>query len=330
LFCPITLDRDIDGVLALGEKRDRTPFNLSELVLCAELVKQLDVVGRMRRLRTPHNDCLEAAHLQAQTLQQIGEKVMTSTHTTLSVGKNATTPIEIRVLGPLQITRQGQLIAEAAWGSEKAKGLLAYLLWKSPTGVTREELSEALWPGRSTHETANVFHVTLHRLRRVLQAETDYAPSLNYILHDRRRYRFNTDAPHWLDLTEFQTLLECDDLTSMKGAVNLYRGAYLEDMAWALPVEVEAKRCRLEQLYADTLRCLAAQVNNQEAMLYLEKLLAVEPADEIAHRALVLGYLARGRGDLARRQVGCWQQALAEFGLEPSPETRTIWHRVKN
>jgi DNA-binding SARP family transcriptional activator len=61
-----------------------------------------------------------------------------------------------------------------------------------------------------------------------------------------------------------------------------------------------------------------------------DKLLAVEPADETAHRALVSSYLARGRRDLARRQVARWRHALDELDLEPSPEARGLWRMVEN
>ncbi len=57
-------------------------------------------------------------------------------------------------------------------------------LWKSPAGATREELSLALWPGRPVEETANVFHVTLYRLRRALQPEGSQECEWSYIQHD--------------------------------------------------------------------------------------------------------------------------------------------------
>jgi DNA-binding SARP family transcriptional activator len=329
LFCPITLDREMEGILALSEKRDLTPFSLQELLLCAELTKQLNTVGRMMRLRTRRNHYLEVAHLQEQTLRQLEKEIVVLPRPTLTPGESQAAPLEIRILGPLQVTRQGQLVAEAAWGSEKAKGLLAYLLWKSPLGATREELCEALWPNRSTDETANVFHVTLHRLRRVLHLEGYVEGSWSYIQHERGRYRFNTDAPHWLDAIAFQTLSARNDMAALQAAVDLYRGAYLEDMLWAVPAETEAKRQSFAQLYVDALRRLAACTGERQAMLYLERILAIEPADETAHRALTLGYLARGRGDLARRQIGCWRQALAEFDLEPSIEARTLWSRIE-
>jgi DNA-binding SARP family transcriptional activator len=329
LFCPLGFDPQAAGILVLGEKRNEVSFSPQDLTLCAELVKQLNTFGQVIPLRLQRNAYIEAARRQKQTLRHLGDTITTPPDQILNVGEPQTAPIEIRVLGSLQVVKNGQLIPEAAWGSEKAKGLLAYLLWKSPAGVTREELSHLLWPNRTTEETANVFHVTLHRLRRVLQISPNHAQELSYIQHDRGRYRFNTAASYWLDLAAFEALLSREEAVSLQAAVNLYRGAYLEDMAWALPVEVEAKRRQLEQLCANALRHLAAQANDRDSLLYLERLLALEPADELAHQALVLGYLARGRGDLARRQAKRWQQALIEFDLEPSTETRDIWAMVE-
>jgi len=328
LFCPLTIDQDIDGVLALGEKQDGTPFTSQEITLCAELAKHLNNVGRMIRLRDQRNHWLEAAREQEEALRELSEVVISSTRQTLSVWKDKDVPLKIRILGPLQVSRNGQIVPETTWGSEKAKALLAYLLWKSPTGVTREELSRALWPDRLFEETANVFHVTLHRLRRVLQPQAGRDCISDYIRHDRGRYCFNMDTPHWLDVTAFQEFASHDDPIALETAVQLYRGSYLEDVAWALPPDVEAQQRQLEQLYADILRRLAAQAKGRETTIYLEKLIAVEPADETAYRALVLGYLAQGRRDLARRQIARWQQALVELELEPTVEVRALWHKV--
>jgi len=82
----------------------------------------------------------------------------------------------------------------------------------------------------------------------------------------------------------------------------------------------------LAALYLTTTldRWLAAQADSRKAVLYLTRLLAIEPADETAHRALISSYLARGRRDLLPRQVARWRQTLDEIDLEPSPEARAL------
>ena len=329
LFCPLTIDQEVEGVLALGEKRDGKPFTAQEMTLCSELIKQLNLIGRMMRLRERCNAALDSAHSQNHMLQQLSEEVITSAHQTFTTWREGTPSLEIRTLGPLLVTRDGKRVTEAAWGSEKAKGMLAYLLWKSPNGATREEVSTALWPDRPFEETANVFHVTLHRLRRVLQPKSKNGRGSDYIQHDRGRYRFNIDAPHWLDVATFEKMVIDNDPVTLKTAIDLYRGCYLEDSAWALPAEVEVSRRRLEQLYTDALRRLAAQVNEREAAIYLEKLLIIEPTDETAYQALVMNYFARGRNNLAQQQIMRWQQIFEDLDLTPSPEIAAMRQMIK-
>jgi DNA-binding SARP family transcriptional activator len=227
------------------------------------------------------------------------------------------------------VIRDGQPVPETSWGTEQAKVLLAYLLWKGPWGATRKEISEALWPARPVEETGNVFHVTLHRLRRVLEPDLRPIRDSRYILFERRRYYFNFDAPYWLDVDAFQSLATSDGVAGLEEAIGLYRGDYLQDIAWTLPSEVEVERRRLEQSYADVLRRLVTEAKGRKVLTYLEKLLAVEPADETAQQAIVLDYLTRGRRDLAQRQIARWQAALAEVELEPSAGVRELWERVE-
>lgn len=335
LFCPLTANPASGGVLALGEKRDGRAFTPDELILCAELAERLYATGHMTRLRDQRNGYLEAARLHDQALRLLEDKVVASVHQVLTARERqplspAEAPLDIRLLGPLQVIRGGELVPEAAWGTEKAKGLLAYLLWKGPAGATREEISTVLWPDRLSEETANVFHVTLHRLRRALEPGLRRGNRARYIRHELGRYYFDVDAPHWLDVRAFRAFVAIGKPAALREAVALYRGPYMEDMDWALPTEAEADQRALEGLYVDVLRRLASWVEEAEAGTYLEKLLDVEPADETAQRTLVAGYLARGRRDLARRQVARWRETLADLGLEPSPEARALWRIVEN
>jgi DNA-binding SARP family transcriptional activator len=94
---------------------------------------------------------------------------------------------------------------------------------------------------------------------------------------------------------------------------------------------VTRSACRsLERLYAEVLRRLIAEVDPQEPAVFLEKLLAVEPAEETAHRALVLSYIAQGRCDLARQRVARWPDISSEPSLEPPPEAKALWRMVED
>jgi DNA-binding SARP family transcriptional activator len=333
LFCPLIGDERRSGLLALGERQDGRAFTHREMIFCGEMATQIGKVRRMAKLREMRDSHIAEAHVRDQELRHLERQVEASANQAVvalqyPTAESAAAPVEIRVLGPMQVSRQGKLIAESEWGTEKAKAMLAYLLWKGPAGATRDELIAFLWPDRPVSGAANVFHVTLHHLRRVLEPGIRQPRDSRYMLHEGRRYRFNSGAPHWLDVTAFQDLATSDDESVLREAVALYRGPYLGEADWDLPAEAEIQRRAIERTYVDVLQKLIARLDAQEAMPFLERLLAVEPAEEAAHRALVLGYLTHGQRDLARRQAVRWRQALDELGLEPSPETTALWHRV--
>jgi two-component SAPR family response regulator len=311
VVCPLMLDAVTYGLLLVGEKRNQAPYSYEELVFCDELADRLALMERTVQLRQEQNRYLERVYEYEKKLDKLREQALATTDVVAQPQKIEAAPVAIRVLGVLAVYRHGRRVQETEWGGEKAKGMLAYLLWKSRDGATREELCDMLWPERPLAEVANVFHVTLHRLRRVLEPGRGRGSS--YVIHQGNRYRFNRQAPHWLDEREFLNLVQQKETSSLKEAVELYRGCYLDDLAWALPAEAEGRRRRLEQHYQSALRQVAAQVCADQAEPYLQRLIAVEPADEAANRALIDYYLARGRHDLAQQHEKQWQTALLEY-----------------
>lgn len=317
VVCPLG---DEQGILALGEKKDETPFTAADLELCQEAAQRVTAVEEMKVARRQQEQLLVRAHEAGHRLQRLHEQVMASPLT----AKREQAPLAIGALGPLEIRRKGKRVAEREWRTEKAKGMLAYLLWKGRRGATREELCEALWPERSLEEAANTFHVTLHRLRRVL--EPHRARGSSYVRHRLGRYRFDFDSPHELDVTRFRKLVAVgsNNLRALKEAVEMYRGEHLQGLYWALPAEAEIERRHLENLYTEALRTLSERSRGKEREEYLERLLRLVPADEWANGVLVQAYMQEGRLDLARRQLGRWEVCLEEVGLEPPEALRRL------
>jgi two-component SAPR family response regulator len=171
-----------------------------------------------------------------------------------------------------------------------------------------------LWPNRLEEEVTNVFHVTLHRLRRALEPER--ARGSSYIQRHLGRHGFDFSSPHELDATRFALLVAADEEYALQEAVGLYRGEYLQDLYWALPAEAETERRHLECLYERALRRLAFDGDGTESKIYLERLVQIIPADEGVNQALVEIYLEEGRQDLAERQLERWRN----FAQELSPE----------
>ncbi|RPI34092.1 MAG: hypothetical protein EHM70_04020 [Chloroflexota bacterium] len=330
LFCLLSTPRQSKGLLVLGQKHNKAAFTRPELDLCAALSKQFEAAIRLASLTEQRNQAIEVAKLQDEAMRRLEEEVITTAFQAIDrIGRDSP-PLEICLLGPLQVRVTGKLVPESLWGSERAKSLLAYLLWKGDDGATREELTMALWPELPEDRAANVFHVTMNRLRRVLEPGLQRPRDSHYVIHERGKYLFNLNAPVKLDVKLFQQLIDSDDPLAQKEAVALYRGSYMEDCAWALPADVEVQRRLFEQMCEAGLRRLAAEVSEREAEIYLKRLLIYDPSDEQAFRQLVLIYLAKGRQDLACEQIDHWQRSLERFGIAPSPETAEFWQEVES
>lgn len=329
LYCPLVLSQSQKGLLALGQKHDRAPFSAAELSLCGTLARQFQAAIEMARLSEKRNGHLQTAYLHNQAVKQLGDELIETTQHTLAVWAHGQIPLEIRVLGALQVVRNGKLVLETDWKTERAKVLFAFLIWKGKNGVAREEILEALWSDTDYEKASNNFHVTVHRLRRALEPNLKTGRDSLYITHSRGRYRFNFDAPHWLDVTAFESLAAMESLPERKQAIELYRGSYLKDVILGLPPDIEIDRLSYERIYVETLRGLAADsYSEREKALYLEKLVAVEPLDQDARQALIELYLNWGRHDLVRRQLSYWRETCHQFDLDFPGEAQALWQKL--
>ncbi|RME69968.1 MAG: hypothetical protein D6784_17465, partial [Chloroflexi bacterium] len=294
LICPVKTDKRLQGILVLGKKKDGVFFSRTDLHLCRELTRPL---SRFCQTITRQNHLSQSsgnADEYYQSLHRLVNDITFAVENVLSARMVVEAPqprpgdLEIRLLGPFRVLLNGQPIPEAAWKTGKAKALLAYLLWKGESGASRDELIAALWPERTPEEAANIFHVTLHHLRRALEPDLKRGRHSSYIQFEEDHYLFNLEAPHWIDTVVFEQLAASREVARLDQAVRLYRGPYLNGLDWDLPLTLEVERRRFERLYLDILRRLAVVSQGRVAESYLEKLLAVEPADEAAQQTLVL------------------------------------------
>lgn len=318
-FCHLPGVGGQNGMVAFCDRKEGKPLSYEDLLLCSQFVQ---ILIRLEQKMQPQ------PAPEHSPLTKTNSGLQTSTNLTISASQKILFPIAIGVLGPLELLRNGQRVPESDWQTEKAKAMLAYLLWKGVAGATKGELCNAFWPERSVDKAGNVFHVTLHHLRRILEPERRRGSA--YILYQGGRYRFNDEAPHMLDATLFESLIREGSLTALREAIALYRGPYLEGIDWALPPEGEIKRRTLEKLYENALRKLAgAAEDEEEAETCLRKLLCVVPADESANRRLVARYLLRGRIDLAQHQLRQWQKELMELDVSPPTHLVRLWQSLE-
>jgi DNA-binding SARP family transcriptional activator len=330
LYCQLSANTSVRGLLAIGRHQDGLPYQESDLQFLDLFARQLEVALQINSLSELRDWSLATAQERDTLIRMLEAQIMESQFGVKSPAGARLKPVELRILGPFEVLIDGAPVPDSAWESERARALLAYLLWKGPGGASRQEIAGYLWPNiEEEKSSANVFHVTVNRLRRVLEPTLDQPRQSRYIIYEGGKYHFSFTAPHLLDVQRFEQLSGSTLIDDLRQAVAIYRGPYLQDMDWAFPPALEATRRSLEARYESCLRMLILTLDGNERIEYLQRLLHVEPLDEPANVALIEHYLAHGRRDLASATLSKWRQTLIEYDLRAPEALRKLWFQVE-
>jgi DNA-binding SARP family transcriptional activator len=235
---------------------------------------------------------------------------------------------ELRTLGRFEVTVGGRPLPAAAWQSRRARDLLRILVVRRGRPVPRGELCELLWPDADPARTGHRLSVLLSIVRGVLDPDRARAAD-HYLVTDAAAIAL--DVTHVrVDVLDFlaavahgRRLLERgatgEARTVLAAAVRDYPADVFEDEpydAWAEPLREQARAAHLAAL-----RLLAeAHGTGTAAVDCLLRLLAVDPYDEAAHRALVRTLAAAGQHGEARRAFARYRAAMREIGVRaPDP-----------
>jgi predicted ATPase/DNA-binding SARP family transcriptional activator len=247
--------------------------------------------------------------------------------------------------GELQLALFGEPFVargDAPVGGFAYKKSLALLAYLAVTGQAhaRERLAGLLW-GEATDANA------LASLRKALADLRDRVePHLVITRHD---VAFDRECPYWLDVEAFERrvdravgqvggALTAEDAASLARAVELYRGDFLEGFyvhrapAYEEWVLLQRERLRLSMLRA--LHALAAHYAARgaygPAIGYVARVLALEPAQEEAHREMMSLLARSGQQGAALRQYEVCRQVLAEaLDVVPDRETTALYERIR-
>src|SRR5262245_25867779 len=110
-------------------------------------------------------------------------------------------PLEFRVLGPLEVWREGRPVR---LGGERQRALLALLLLDANEVVSSDRLIEALFGLDAPETAANALQVAVSRLRRLLDGSSDGVDGV--VLTRPRGYELRA-GPEQLDLALFERLV---------------------------------------------------------------------------------------------------------------------------
>src|SRR5262245_39274043 len=173
-----------------------------------------------------------------------------------------------------------------AIGAKKNRALLAYLAVAGPRAHPRDTLCALLWGEVPEDQSRQSLRKALCELRQALAGAT---PSPLSADGDTV-----TLVPETVDVLEFQALVRDGRPDALRGAMELYRGNLLQSLRVDEPAFEEwltLQRERLRRLSVETLERLvtldAAGGRVGEAVEVALRLLALNPAHELAHRSLI-------------------------------------------
>ena len=244
----------------------------------------------------------------------------------------------------LRLTLLGQLAAHVGeremnrFPTDKVRALLVYLVLAGPRPHRRETLATLLWPDWPDVGAKRNLRQALYQLRQLLDDITaDFSTAVLDI--DRQTVRL---LPEHItaDVWELTAVAEQPNpsMAQLGQVANLYQGELLAGFALPdAPPFDDWLRHQREQSHQHALTIwhkLAeghmAQGQYGRAHQYAQRQLALEPWREVAHRQAMRALWQSGQRTAALTQYTLCQQALAdELGVDPEPETDTLYAHIK-
>ena len=239
--------------------------------------------------------------------------------------------MEIRILGPLEVSDDGRVVE---LGAGRQRALLALLALHAREIVATDRLIEELWGGSPPPTAAKALQNLVSQLRRSLGADSIATRSPGYSLRldaddlDARRFERLAAEGHRL-LEEDpgragQTLLE---------ALGLWRGRALADFAYEDFAQSEIKRLDELRLGAieDRIDADLAMGRATELVPELELLVSAHPLRERLRGQLMLALYRSGRQADALEAYRAGRRLLdEELGLQPNDELQRLERAILN
>ncbi len=234
--------------------------------------------------------------------------------------------LEVRMLGPLAISRNGRILALPA--SRKARALLAFLAL-APRAVARTPLCEMLWD--APNDPRGELRWCLSKIRGVFDEGA------------LRRIHTREDMVQ-LDLSDcFVDALEIVHATAggvetltperLRALAALFRGDFLEGLDLertpAFNGWLTSQRRRFRSCHTALLEHLVKRVSDEEAFEGVERWLELAPFDQQAHEILFKSLVRRGQIREGEAHLEATVKLFEQEGLDSTP-IRSAWRAARS
>jgi predicted ATPase/DNA-binding SARP family transcriptional activator len=235
--------------------------------------------------------------------------------------------LEFRVLGPLEVDRDGKPIELPGRGSLRA---LAAVVLRAGAWVSVERLIEDLWGERPPAAARKAVQMHISRLRGALGDGTIASGPAGYRLDAR---------PDAVDATRFARLVERARETSEPSrarvcaveALALWRGSPLEELSLEGALAAEVQRLEELRLVALELRIEAdlRLGRHRELVAELRRLTVEQPWRECFHAQLMVALYRSGRqAEALEAYRGARAVLVEQLGIEPGQRLREVHQAV--
>ena len=234
--------------------------------------------------------------------------------------------------------QQWQSLTDVPMEHQQARALLHCLISSPGRMLGREQIIKTLWPVLDARTAANHLDKAAYNLSHLLEPGRNQTASSSVLLVEHSMIMLAGQSQLWVDADAFEALLGQARTGSDPGqteqlleeAMQLYGGDYLpeeRDIPW-----VQARRESLQRSWIGLLLELAdlriAREALPSAIDTLDRLLAVDPANEAAVQRLIILLAQSGRRAEATRIYQRFASVLKEeYKIVPLPETRALLRR---
>ncbi len=230
--------------------------------------------------------------------------------------------MEICLFGAVRVFEGGKLLPP--FPTQRSRELFASVAARPNHSHPRAVLAGNLWPEKNEEKARASLNTELWRVRQVL-GETEGCLELT-----RDTVALNIPVEQ-VDIHKFRALVKRGDAPSLKEAIALYRGEFLEGCYadWCL-LEREQLADSLRGALEGLLRHHESRGELTEAIAFAKRLTAYDPLREEMHRALMRLYAALGDRPAAIAQYqSCRSLLKSELGVEPMPETEALFIKIR-
>jgi ATP/maltotriose-dependent transcriptional regulator MalT/DNA-binding SARP family transcriptional activator len=240
-------------------------------------------------------------------------------------------PLKIFTLGRFDIVKDGKPILFSGKVQQKPFSLLKAVIALGGRNVSELKINDVLWPEADGDAAHTSFSTTLYRLRQLLGCENSVHVQEGKITLDSRYC--------WVDAWAFERLLTQADVLYNKGkpekavelmhkAISMYHGHFLEEQPWAISL-----RELLRNRFIQSIKKLGSYQENlgqwEQAISCYQKGLEVDDlAEEFYQRLMICYSHLNSRSQVFNVYKRCNKTISAILGIEPSPETRSIYESL--